>query len=194
MFCAGPKINCINPKDYYYMTSNLQRIRLLLKPFILICIITLASCTHKLAGTTYAGSDQYKSLSIKFANDSLCEIHQKILCKNIDTQYQPKTILAVYKKIRFTVEYYKSQGPVMTGHKKRKSFNGISVSNINCKDCEGYNYIPNFLPSGCTEEKDSIIIKISGLGRIDNFLHDTLILDKGILYFGTVKAIPINSK
>jgi hypothetical protein len=105
-----------------------------------------------------------------------------------------KNILAVYKKVRFTLEGYKSKGSVITGHKKRKSFNGITVSNIDCKDCERYIYIPDFRQNGCLEGMDSIIEKIGGYGRINNFLHDTLLMDKGILYFGSVKTIPLSSE
>jgi hypothetical protein len=49
-----------------------------------------------------------------------------------------KNILAVYKKVGFTVKGYKLKGTVITGYKIRKSFNGISVSNMDCKDCERY--------------------------------------------------------
>ena len=166
----------------------------MLRPLIFIVIITLTSCSPKLAGTTYTGSNQYKHSSIKFFNDTLCEIQQRILCKNIDTQYQQKTILATYKKVRFTSVGYKSNGPVITGPKKRIRFIGIVVNNVNCDNCDKYISVPNFFKNGCMVEKDSIIEKIGGFGKLYNFPNDTLPLYKGIIYIGTVKATPISSK
>lgn len=158
------------------------------KPLILIAIISLTSCAPKLAGTMYTGTGPYKQSSIKFLNDTLCEIQQHLVCANIDTQYGGKTILATYKKIRFTFIGYRSTGPIITGPKKRNHFIGIVVKNVNCNNCESYISIPDFYQKGCVEQQDSIVRKIAGFDRIYNFPNDTLLLHKGIIYIGLVKT------
>ena len=159
--------------------------------YIFICFLSLHffSCSpSKLVGKTFFGSNNLRSISITFVNDSICEIVQKFYCKSISNEYNNIHVSTKYREMgKLKVDYCNT---IRVAHSKSRYFKGIKLNNIDSNVLVRYTPIPAYFDLCVT---DSILNRLAGKipeGIIFHFTNDTILINKRNILAAGLKLLP----